>query len=278
MALSLQRHLVRARADLRFHPMQTRLRAELEGHQVADTTAGFIVWEPRRVVPSYAVPADDVQADLEPARAPEDEPTSAALGSDLVLTPAAPFRYHSTPGTPYDVRAEDGPVAEQAAFRPDDSDLAHTVFLDFAAFDWWEENEKAISHPRDPFHRIDIRPAARHVEVRFDGRTLADSDHALILTETSLPPRWYFPRADVAMDLLEPSDHKTTCAYKGHADHFSMPASAEGDAIAWTYEKPLHEAAGVAHAVAFYNERVDVLVDGELQDRPRTPWARARGH
>jgi uncharacterized protein (DUF427 family) len=57
-----------------------------------------------------------------------------------------------------------------------------------------------------------------------------------------------------------------------------MPASAEGDAIAWTYEKPLHEAAGVAHAVAFYNERVDVLVDGELQDRPRTPWARARGH
>jgi uncharacterized protein (DUF427 family) len=195
-----------------------------------------------------------------------------------VLTPAVPFRHHSTPGTPFDVRSPSGAVAAAAAFRPDDADLAHLIFLDFHAFRWWEEGGEVIGHPRDPFHRIDVWPSARHVEVTLEGRTLASSDRALMLTETSLPPRYYFPREDVRMDLLEPSDHKTTCAYKGHADHLSAPYASDGDSIAWVYEQALRDAQDVTGAVAFYTERVDVVVEGVRQERPSTPWGKARSH
>ena len=280
MALPLMRHMFSAFGDLRFHPLQTRLRARLGDEQVLDSTAGMVIWEPKRVVPVYAAPIDDLTATLEETAAPSDGPaTTAAIGDGPpVLTPAVPFQHHSTPGTPFDVRTSGGTTAPGAAFRPDDPDLAHLVFLDFTAFRWWEEETESVGHPRDPFHRIDVRPSSRHVEVALEGRTLASSKRARILTETSLPPRYYFLREDVATDLLEPSDHKTTCAYKGHTDHLSASYAEDGDSIAWIYEEPLDDARDVAGLVAFYNERVDVSVDGVPQDRPRTPWDRARHH
>jgi uncharacterized protein (DUF427 family) len=91
-----------------------------------------------------------------------------------------------------------------------------------------------------------------------------------LLFETLLPVRYYLPRADVIVGL-QPSDTVTYCAYKGRASYFSLP---EGPSdLAWTYLQPLREAEPVANRIAFFNERVDITVDGRLLERPVTPWS-----
>jgi uncharacterized protein (DUF427 family) len=152
-----------------------------------------------------------------------------------------------------------------------DEDLAGYVQVDWAAADrWLEEDEEVIGHPRDPFHRIDIRQSSRHVTVSVEGELLADSHRPTLLFETGLPVRHYLPREDVRMDLLAPGDERTTCAYKGHASYFS---AADASGIAWTYVDPLPDAEQIRGLIAFFDERADVTVDGEQQERPRTQWS-----
>jgi uncharacterized protein (DUF427 family) len=248
---------------LRHEPTERRVRAALGGEVVVDTLGAVLVWEPRRVVPSYAVPAADLRAELAPAAALED-------AGAPVLHPGIPFGVHSAPGETLDVRVG-GEMRARAAFRPADQDLAGLVVLDFFAFDaWHEEDEDLVGHPRDPYHRIDIRAASRHVRIERDGELLAESARPTLLFETSLPTRFYIPREDVAAPL-GPSDRRTTCAYKGHASYFSVG----GRDLAWTYERPLREAAAIKNLVAFFNELVDVTVDGVRRDRPVTAFSRA---
>ena len=145
------------------------------------------------------------------------------------------------------------------------------VHVDFGALDeWLEEDEPQIGHPPDPHHRIDVRRTSRRVRVSIGGREVAHTTRARALFETGLPVRWYIPREDISTEL-EPSDHRTVCAYKGRATHFDVAGE---EAVAWTYEDPLHDGLPVKDLVAFYDERVDVEVDGEPQERPRTQWSR----
>jgi uncharacterized protein (DUF427 family) len=156
---------------------------------------------------------------------------------------------------------------------PDDAVHEHEGMLeiDFDAVDQWlEEDEELVGHARDPYHRIDTRRTSRHVRVSIGGRPVAETNRAVVLFETGLPPRFYIPREDLIAEL-EPSDHPTTCAYKGHARHFSVAGE---DAVAWTYEHPLHDALPVKGLVSFYNERVDLEIDGDLEERPQTQWSR----
>jgi uncharacterized protein (DUF427 family) len=165
-------------------------------------------------------------------------------------------------------------VLAAAAFRPDDPDLAGYVSLDFGAFTWLEEDEEGVGHPHDPFKRIDTLGSSRQVVVALDGTVLADTSRAVALHETGLPARWYIPRDDVRMELLEPSSHRTTCAYKGHASYYSVEgAGTAGRDIAWTYPEPLHDAERVRDLVCFFSERTDLRVDGVPVDRPVTPWS-----
>jgi uncharacterized protein (DUF427 family) len=155
---------------------------------------------------------------------------------------------------------------------PEDAVHEHDGLLEieFGAVDeWLEEDERLVGHARDPYHRIDTRPTSRTVRVSIGGRPVAQTTRAVVLFETGLPPRWYIPREDIEAEL-EPSDHRTTCAYKGHATHFAVAGE---DAVAWTYEDPLHDAVPVQGLVAFYDERVDVEIDGEPQERPQTQWS-----
>src|SRR5439155_6071822 len=126
-----------------------------------------------------------------------------------------------------------------------------------------------------PYKRVDVLRSSRHVQVVLAGETVADTRRPSLLFETGLPTRYYIPRADVRMDLLEPSDTVTQCPYKGRAVHWS--ARVGGDLvedIAWSYPFPIPECPKVETLVAFYNERVDELVvDGEVQERPRTQWS-----
>jgi uncharacterized protein (DUF427 family) len=141
--------------------------------------------------------------------------------------------------------------------------------------EWFAEDERLFGHPRDPFHRIDVYPTTRRVRVLLDGEVLAESVRALALFETALPPRWYLPPEDVRTDLLETSAKKTTCAYKGHASYWHVRAGerVEEDLV-WSYPEPEHDADRVRGLLCFFNERVDLEVDGEPVERPRTQWSR----
>jgi len=251
--------------ELRHEPIEKRIRATLNDETVVDSRRAALVWEPRRVVPLYAVPVGDVRGELVPS-------TAEPVTSDApVLHPGIPFAAHSTEGESLDVRVGSATL-EAAAFRPADEDLADHVVLDFGAFDeWYEEDETVFSHPRDPFHRVDTRRSSRSVRVELDGELLADSNRPVLLFETNIPTRFYLPREDVVADLRL-GDLRTACPYKGRATHWS---TGEHRNIAWSYEDPLEEAVAIRGLVAFYDDRVDVTLDEERREYPRSEIAQA---
>jgi uncharacterized protein (DUF427 family) len=249
--------------SLRYEPTEKRLRIDLDGEPVADTIDGLLVWEPRRLVPTYAVPQADVTAGLESAGRVDD------LADLPVLVPTNPFAAHSCTGEMYDV-VVGGRRRSAAAFRPDDPDLAGYLTFDFSAFSWREEDEPIVSHPHDPFKRIDILAGSRQIRIESEGRLLAASSRPVLLFETLLPTRFYLPRADITVDL-EPSETVSDCAYKGRASYLSVPGGPTD--IAWTYRHPLREAEPIRDLVSFFNERVDVIVDGRRSQRPITPFS-----
>jgi uncharacterized protein (DUF427 family) len=160
-----------------------------------------------------------------------------------------------------------GLLPPEAIKRHDDG----LIEIDWSAPDeWLEEDEPLIGHARDPFKRIDARRTSRHITVSIGGQVVADTRRGVALFETGLPTRWYIPRDDVSAELTRNDEHRTTCAYKGHATHWD---AAGERAIAWSYELPLNDAVPVRSMIAFYNERVDIEVDGELEERPRTQWS-----
>lgn len=177
--------------------------------------------------------------------------------------PAADVLAEVTPGG--DVVAGDVTVPG-AAKRVDD-----LVRLEFSAMDeWLEEDEPIYVHPRDPYKRVDILASSRHVEVRVDGETVASSRQPRILFETSLPPRYYLPLSDVRMDLLRPSTTTTSCPYKGTASYWSV---GDHEDVVWIYRTPLPESQKVAGLACFYNEKVDLIIDGKPQARPESPFS-----
>ncbi|MBP2455409.1 DUF427 domain-containing protein [Mycolicibacterium lutetiense] len=249
---------------LRYQPTAKRIRICLGGEPVADTGEAVLIWEPRRVVPTYAVPRSALTAQLVPA--------GGDVGDDEIpgfLDPSVPFTAHTCPGTAFDVIAGEETGAA-AAFQPDDADLAGYLILDFSTFEWREEDEPIVAHPHDPFHRIDIRRSRRRIRIELDGRVLAESCDPMLLFETGLPTRYYLPRADVTTPL-DVSNTVTYCAYKGRATYYSIPGGPAD--LAWAYHEPLTDAVPVGDRVCFFDERVDVFVDGEPRDRPVTPWS-----
>jgi uncharacterized protein (DUF427 family) len=232
------------------------IRARLGGETVVDSRRPRLLHESGRLpVLYFAEP--DVRMDL--LRPSEKRETDELKGQ---------ARYWSVDAG--------GRVAEDAAWSFDHPQLAGLVALRWDAMDeWLEEDEQAVKHPRDPFHRIDVRASSRHVRVSLQDELLAESSRTKILFETSLPPRFYFPSEDTRRELFEPSDKRTVCAYKGAATHYSLRVGDDlEEDLAWTYEDPLHDAAGVRGMVTFYNEHVDLDVDGERWERPITGWSR----
>jgi len=247
----------KARGAVRVEDGAKRLRAYLAGRLVADTTHPVLVWE-KPYYPAYYLPLADVRAELVPTGKTEHSPSR---GEAEIL----------------DVRV-DGATAQAAARRYPDSPLEKLrdlVHLDWESMDeWLEEDEPVYTHPRDPHTRVDILASSRHVRVELDGVTVADSTHPRILFETNLPPRYYVPLSDVRMDLLRPSDSHSACPYKGTASYWSVDTGREPHRdIVWIYRTPLPESQKIAGLACFYNEKVDIYLDGELQQRPRTVFS-----
>ncbi|XAS66689.1 DUF427 domain-containing protein [Micrococcaceae bacterium Sec5.7] len=246
------------------------------GNTVVDTLNAYLIWEPKRVTPVFAVPEADLRAELSPpALAAGDDqefPIAMRPNAPLGLDPRTGFSCHTAPGEVLDV-ATQITTLPRAAFRPADPDLAGYVVLDINAFDWLEDDEEIIGHPRDPFQRVDIRASLQRVEVMLDGVKLADTRGAQVLYETLLPVRYYIPPADVRLDLMEESSKRTVCPYKGEARYWSYPGSATGENIAWAYDSRFVDAAQIHGLMCFFNERTDISVDGVRQDRPVSPWS-----
>lgn len=110
-----------------------------------------------------------------------------------------------------------------------------------------------------------------------EGLLLADSTSPRLLFETGLPARYYLPRTHVRMDLVERSPTVTHCPYKGRADTWSVRVGGMlHEDLAWSYPAPLPESQKVAGLIAFYNEKLDIEIDGVLQERPRTKFSERR--
>ncbi len=179
--------------ELRYEPIERRVRGVRGGETVVDSTRAMLVWEPRRVCPSFAVPEADIRVPLAPAASSDDE-------VDGVLHPGIPFAVHT---------AEGEPVAGGLGFRL--QDIAGYVALDLDGFDeWYEEDERIFGHPRDPYHRVDVRLSSRPLRIELDGRVLAETTRARMAYETRLMTRFYLPREDVLVPLA-PSARRTYC-------------------------------------------------------------------
>ena len=246
---------------LYFDPVPYRLRGFFAGEAVFDTLGAKLLYETAHL-PVYYVPEDDLRHDL---LEPSDRQTHCPHKGDASyrslrvgdrIEPDAVWTYRQ-------------PIAP-AAFL-----AGHAAFYWGKLDEWWVEDEQVFGHPRDPYHRIDTYPTTRRVRISIDGEVVAESTRAVALFESGLPPRFYLPAEDVRMGLLEPSETKTRCAYKGVASYWHVRAGDTlHDDLAWTYPEPDRDGQAIRDLVCFFNERVDLEVDGEAQERPRTQWSR----
>jgi uncharacterized protein (DUF427 family) len=245
------------RGRVRVEQGQKRVRAYLGGELIADTTRPLLVWEVP-YYPAYYLPAADVRAKLISTGVTE---LSSSRGDAEILDVVSGSATAPSGGRRY----PRSPVEE----------LREAVRLDFDAMDeWLEEDEPIYVHPRDPYKRVDILASSRHVRIELDGIVLAESSAPRILFETSLPPRYYLPLSDLRMDLLRPSDKQSRCPYKGTAAYWSVEIDGRvHEDLVWIYRQTLPESQKIIGLACFYNEKVDLYIDGELQERPRTPFS-----
>lgn len=243
--------------EFRIEPSPKRIRGFLGGERVFDTTGALLVWEVP-YYPTYYVPVDDVEVEMLDSGATSDSKTRGrAEYFDLKVGTA--FKHKAG------CRYPESPVER----------IRDHVRFDWSAMDeWLEEDEPVYAHARDPYKRVDILSSSRRIEIVVDGVKVAESHKPTILFETGLPPRYYLPLTDVRTDLLVESETRTHCPYKGTASYWSLDVEGRRrEDFVWIYRTPLPESAKIAGLVSFYNEKVDLYVDGELQSRPRTKFS-----
>jgi uncharacterized protein (DUF427 family) len=241
-------------------PTAKRIRVEIGGEVIADSHRAMMLHE-SGLQPVYYFPPDDVRADV---LEPTEKHTHCPKKGDASY---------------YTVRVGERVVENAAWYYPEPLPDAPPLLQGLIAFyfdrvdRWLEEDEEIGVHPRDPYHRIDVLRTDRHVRISLDGELLAESRRAVALFESNLPPRWYIPKEDIVAEL-EPSDTVTRCPYKGTAGYYSVNGSED---LVWYYADPLPEVGRIKGLLCFFNEKVDLELDGELQERPETPWSRGHG-
>jgi uncharacterized protein (DUF427 family) len=227
----------------------------LAGEKVVDTVRALYVWEWSNY-PQYYIPVADVRKDVL-----VDE-------QDLLQTRRGAVQLHGL---------QVGDTHRKGAARvvvnsPVDG-LNGTVRFEWAALDsWFEEDEQVFVHPRNPYVRVDALRSARPVRVELDGVVLAESGSPVMVFETGLPTRYYVPRTVVDFSHLVPTDTVTECPYKGvTSGYWSVRiADAVHPDLGWSYDFPTRQLTPIAGMIAFYNEKVDIVLDGQRLVRPKT--------
>jgi len=236
-------------------PVPRRIRAMLAGETVFDTTRARYVWE-LPYFPQYYVPVEDVRADL----LLSEGHTQASRRGTAEL--------HGLR-----VGDEHRPRAARLYAASPVEGLAGTMRFEWDALDaWYEEDEQVFVHPRNPYVRVDALRSTRRLRVELEGTVLAESAAPVMVFETGLPTRYYLNRTEVDFARLVPSETVTACPYKGvTSGYWSMQA---GDTLhrdlAWAYDFPTRGLEPIAGLIAFYNEKVDMSLDGQALERPAT--------
>ena len=242
------------------------VRAYVGATAVVDSRAPVLFYEDSFPVPGYAFERSDVRTDL--LRPSPEEP----VGGPSFFLPKGPVTQW------FDVVVE-GRLTPHAAWIRDDDQLHDLLIFSWqpGLLDrWLEEDEEVAGHPRDPHKRVEALASSRHVKVAVGGVVLADSNVPVLLFETDLPTRYYFPREDVNFEVLTSSANQSLCPYKGEADQYwDVVGQSEVKNVAWSYSAPFPAVEKIAGRVAFYNELVDITLDGVVMDRPVSLFSRA---
>ena len=241
-------------------PTPRWVRVKLDGAVIADSRRALLVLQyGPNGLPTYYFPPEDVRIDaLVPPAKPRPD--------DVLDYRSVRVGNHVAEHTAWIYLA---PPPDLAALR------GYVSFAWNDALAWYEEEEQVFVHARDPHKRVDVLASSRHVQVGIGGEIVADTRRPYLLFETWLPTRYYLPRDDVRMDLLEPSGLTTRCPYKGLATYWSVRlGEATERNVVWSYAEPIPECPKIKGLLCFFNERVDLTVDGVMQPRPRTPWSR----
>jgi len=240
-------------------PVPRRVRAQLGGQIVLDTTDALYLWE-WPYYPQFLIPAGDVDPG-----ALVEEGTTHRLSRGTVADVGLRVRdvHRPTAGRRY----------EQSRIER----LVGRIRFDWDALDaWYEEDEQVFVHPRSPYVRVDALRSRRRVRVQRDGVLLAESDAPVMVFETGLPTRFYLDRSAVDFSHLVASDTVTACPYKGRTSaYWSVRiGDTEYPDLAWSYDFPTRQLEPIAGLVAFYDEQVDVILDGARRARPATHFSR----
>ncbi len=236
-------------------PVPRRVRAYLGGQVVLDTTSALYVWE-WPFYPQFYIPLEDVDG---AALVDEEHPERLSRG---------PARRHGLRAGGV-MRTGVAHVYGEGALER----LAGTVRFEWEALDaWFEEDEQVFVHPRNPYVRVDALRSSRTVRVELDGVLLAESSRPVMVFETGLPTRYYVDRTDVDFSHLLTTDTVTSCPYKGMtSEYWSVRIGEDVYAdLAWAYNFPTRQLMPIAGLVAFYNEKVDISLDGTPLERPAT--------
>jgi uncharacterized protein (DUF427 family) len=128
---------------------------------------------------------------------------------------------------------------------------------------------KSPGHQKHPDHKVRERHVDQRVTVEIKGQKIADSTDVIRVDEDGSPPRYYFPRSDVQMKLLERTATTTQCPFKGTAHYFRLHTSGAGgvhleDAV-WTYEEPYEDHKDLKDRLAFYDDKY-----GDIDVKPQS--------
>ncbi len=240
------------------------VRGYVDDVAVVDSREPLLFWDEDFPVPAYAFTRQDVRTDLL-TEARDDPPAEWSF-----FSPQGPVAQW------YDLTVGERRLPHVAWVRdaPELRDLLVLSWQPGVLDRWLEEEEEVAGHPRDPYKRVEAIASSRHVVVELDGKKLAESSRPVLLFETGLPTRYYLPAEDVDHSTLEPSPNSSLCPYKGVADRYwSVPGRPDAANLAWSYSEPFPDVGKVAGRIAFYNELVDVTVDGVRQQRPRSEFS-----
>ncbi|HEX2703862.1 MAG TPA: DUF427 domain-containing protein [Solirubrobacteraceae bacterium] len=240
---------------LHVEPVPRRIRAFLGGVKVLDTTNAIYVWEAPHY-PQYYIPIAHVEEQL---LLDEHHSHKLRLGS----------------AQRYGLRVGDlvRPAAAKLYTESEVEQIAGRMRFEWDALDhWFEEDEEVFVHPRSPYTRVDALRSTRRVRVELDGVLLAESSSPVMVFETGLPTRYYLNRTEIDFEHLEVSDTITACPYKGRTTGYwsvRIGDSVHAD-LAWSYDFPTRQLLPIAGLIAFYNEKVDIILDGQPLERPQT--------
>ncbi|HWD08905.1 MAG TPA: DUF427 domain-containing protein [Actinomycetota bacterium] len=239
-------------------PVPRRLRGMLGTTAVFETSRALYVWE-WPAYPQYYIPLADVTGGV---LVDEQHSVGSARGPAAVHGLQAGDRYRPKAARVF----RDSPV----------QGLAGTVRFDWAALDaWFEEDERVFVHPRNPYTRVDALRSTRRVRIELEGAVLAESSSPVMVFETGLPTRYYLNRTEVDLTHLIPTTTVTECPYKGTTSGYwsvDLGGKVHKD-LAWCYDFPTRQLAPIAGLIAFYNEKVDISVDGQPLPRPETAFS-----